>query len=59
MLRLELLDGKMAGGNWTDTDARMFSALNNIVRLCLRELGVATEPEKLVSLEEIAARHKG
>jgi hypothetical protein len=57
LLRLQLLDGKMAGGNWTDTDARMFSALSNIARLCLRELGVATAPEKLVTLDEIAARH--
>jgi hypothetical protein len=61
MLRLELLDEKLAkdGANWTETDARMFSALSNIARLTLRELGIKTAPEKVASLDEIAARHRG
>jgi hypothetical protein len=40
MLRLEILDAKMATGNWTDHDARTFGGLNNALRLCLRELGI-------------------
>jgi hypothetical protein len=43
MLRLELLDEKMAAGNWTDHDARTFGGLTNAVRLMLRELGVKAE----------------
>jgi hypothetical protein len=31
MLRLELLDEKMAAGNWTDHDSRTFGGLNNAV----------------------------
>jgi hypothetical protein len=43
MLRLELLDEKMAAGHWTDHDARTFGGLTNAVRLMLRELGVKAE----------------
>jgi hypothetical protein len=51
MLRLELLDLKMAEGNWTEQDGRVFGGLNNTVRLCLRELGVKTtvKPPSLAS----------
>jgi hypothetical protein len=53
MLRLELLDEKMATGNWTDHDGRTFGGLTNPVRLMLRELGVKAEaaPEKPPSLD--------
>jgi hypothetical protein len=44
MLRLELLDAKMAAGELSAHDARTFSALSNSVRLCLRELGLKTAP---------------
>jgi hypothetical protein len=37
MLRLELLDEKAAKGNWSEHDNRLFSGLNNAVRLMLRE----------------------
>jgi hypothetical protein len=60
MLRLELLDAKMASGNWTDHDARTFGGLNNAIRLALRELGVReTKPKKPIpTIAEIAARHR-
>jgi hypothetical protein len=60
MLRLELLDGKMADGSWTDHDARTFGGLSNNLRLCLRELGLKAVPkDKPLSLADIAARHGG
>lgn len=40
MLRLQLLDEKLAEGSWTDHDARTFGGLNNALRLTLRELGI-------------------
>jgi hypothetical protein len=46
MLRLELLDEKMASGSWTDHDSRTFGGLNNALRLCLRELGVKAVAHK-------------
>ena len=60
MLRLELLDAKMASGSWTDHDARTFGGLNNALRLALRELGVReTQPKKPIpTIAEIAARHR-
>jgi hypothetical protein len=57
MLRLELMDLKMATGNWTEQDGRVFGGLNNAVRLCLRELGVQTLPVKQPSLADVLARH--
>jgi hypothetical protein len=60
MLRLELLDAKMAVGSWTDHDARTFGGLSNNLRLTLRELGLKPrEKHKAPSLAEIAARHRG
>jgi hypothetical protein len=60
MLRLELLDGKMEDGSWTDHDARTFGGLSNNLRLCLRELGLKAAPkDKPLSLADIAARHSG
>ena len=43
MLKLEMLDTKMASGTWTDHDARTFGGLNNALRLALRELGMRKE----------------
>ncbi len=40
MLRLELLDEKLAGAVGTDHDERAYNALSNSVRLGLRELGL-------------------
>ena len=58
MLRLELLDAKMAEGSWTDHDARTFGGLSNNLRLCLRELGVKTpSPDRTPSLGDIVAEH--
>jgi hypothetical protein len=51
MLRLELLDIKMAEGNWTEQDGRIFGGLNNAVRLCLRELGIKSAADKPLSVD--------
>jgi hypothetical protein len=59
MLRLELLDAKMASGSWTDHDARTFGGLNNALRLALRELGVReTKPKPIPTIAEIAAGYR-
>jgi hypothetical protein len=53
MLKLELFDAKMAGGNWTDHDARTYGGLSNSLRLMLRELGLrpgAERPKRLADL---------
>ena len=58
MLQLELLDEKMASGNWTAHDARTQGGLNNAVRLALKELGlkaIAKQP-KLSVPEYLAQR---
>jgi hypothetical protein len=49
MLQLELLDAKMASGNWTAHDSRTQGGLNNAVRLALRELGIKPAKVELVS----------
>jgi hypothetical protein len=59
MLKLELLDSKMTSGNWTDHDARTFGGLNNVVRLCLRELGVKSAPKRGPSLQEYLSERAG
>ena len=61
MLRLQLLDEKMASGNWTDHDGRVFGGLNNAVRLFLKEIGLhAKTPSKVKGsdLSDIVSRHK-
>ena len=59
MLRLEIFDQKLTGGEFTSHDARVYNALQNSLRLMLKELGlkanVDTKPAP--SLAEIAARH--
>jgi len=59
MLRLELFDEKMsAGKELTTQDGHVYGALNNALRLCLRELGLKGKaPAKAPSLADIAARH--
>ena len=58
MLRLELFDTKMVKGNFTTHDAHVYGGLSNTLRLCLRELGIKSQPAKPVTLNDIAARHK-
>jgi hypothetical protein len=59
LLRLELLDERVARGEWTDHDARTFSALSNQVRLLTKELGLKQATEKaLPSLTEVLADRK-
>jgi hypothetical protein len=40
MLRLELFDEKMAAGEWTDKDGKVYGGLSNSIRLIMRELGL-------------------
>ena len=56
MLRLELMDSKLDGPDWTDHDGRVFGGLSNSVRLMLRELGIKHAPasRKLSVLEYLA-----
>lgn len=44
MLSLEILDFKLASGNWNDCDARTQGGLNNNVRLSLAALGLKDAP---------------
>jgi hypothetical protein len=59
LLRLELLDEKIAAGSMTDHDGRVAHALRNGVRLVLRELGiespVSAKPSSLDSAELVRA----
>ena len=55
MLKLEMFDAKMAGGSWTDHDARTYGGLSNALRLMLRELGLKAAPAKGPSLSEYLA----
>jgi hypothetical protein len=58
MLRLELLDERvLAGVDLSAHDGAVYGALNNTLRLALRELGLKGKPAKAPSLTEIAARH--
>ncbi len=60
MLRLELLDERLAGGTGSDHDERAYNALSNSVRLGLRELNLksANPVSSAPSLAEIAARYR-
>jgi len=62
-LRLELYDEQAARGKeWTGHDLRAFHALQNNLRLLVREIGQATPAPakgKLPSLAEIVAEHAG
>jgi hypothetical protein len=55
MLSLEILDLKLASGNWNDCDARTQGGLNNNVRLCLRELGIRAPAAKKATLAQYLA----
>jgi hypothetical protein len=55
MLRLELLDEKMSAGTWSDHDGRVYGALNNSLRLYLRELGLKPAEAKPASLKDYVA----
>jgi hypothetical protein len=57
MLRLEAFDAKMAGGSWTDHDARTFGGLSNALRLMLRELGLQPSAPRAPTLADILAEH--
>jgi hypothetical protein len=55
-LQLDLLDAKLAKGQWTAHDGRTYGGLLNAFRLTARELGIAApEPEPtLVDLLDVA-----
>ena len=56
LLRLEMMDGKVAAGTLTDYDGRTAHALRSSVRLALRDLGLgAVAPAATQSLAAIAA----
>jgi hypothetical protein len=61
MLSLEILDLKLASGNWNECDARTQGGLNNNVRLSLRELGLkgptASRPRLADALSGGSHRH--
>jgi hypothetical protein len=58
MLQLELLDAKMASGNWTAHDARTQGGLNNAVRLALRDLGLKAVAKQPPTIGEYLAARK-
>lgn len=59
MLRLKLFDEKMSSGEeMTVSGGRIYGALHNALRLCLREFGLKGKaPAKAPSLQDIARRH--
>ena len=59
MLRLELFDQRLTAKEFTSHDARTYNALQNSLRLMLKELGLKSKPEGKTapSLADIAARH--
>jgi hypothetical protein len=52
-LKLELFDAKMAGGNWTDHDARTYGGMSNSLRLMLRELGLKPLTPRTPTLADV------
>jgi hypothetical protein len=57
MLKLEMFDAKMSGGNWTNHDARTYGGLSNALRLMLREFGLKAKPgPKLTVAQYLAER---
>jgi hypothetical protein len=63
LLRIELLDEKMAAGSWTDHDARTYGGLNNAVRLFMKEIAAQAASggkakAKASDLSAIVGRHK-
>ncbi len=60
LLQLELLDSKMASGDWSEHNGKMYSALSNNLRLTLRELGIkAADPAPKSTVDYITSLAKG
>ena len=60
MLRLDIFDQKLADGAMTSHDARTYNALQNSLRLAIRDLGLRSkglDGPAVLSLADIAARH--
>jgi hypothetical protein len=57
-LRLQLFDEKMAAGELTDHDARVYGALHNALRLMLREVGVKPSAQPPLSLADYIATQR-
>ena len=51
-MQLELLDGKIAAGECNDHDRRVHGALNNTLRLLIREIGLKPTAAKPISLAD-------
>jgi hypothetical protein len=58
MLRLEQFDERLDAGTLTEFDSKVFSALNNHIRLSLRELGLKEPPPKPPNLAEYMAKSR-
>lgn len=52
LIRLELLDQKMAEGSLSIGEGRIAHALRNAVRLCLRDLGMKAAASRQPTLQE-------
>jgi hypothetical protein len=59
MLRLDLFDQRLTAGEMTSHDARTYNALQNSLRLALRDLGLKSRDDKAAvpTIADIAARH--
>jgi hypothetical protein len=59
MLRLEIFDQRLSAGEFTAHDARIYNALQNSLRLMLKELGLKPKAEVKPSptIADIAKRH--
>ena len=58
-LRLERFDEKLAAGQLTDHDGRVYGALHNSFRLLLRELGIKGAAARPPTLAEALAAGRG
>lgn len=54
-LQLDLLDGKLASGEWTPHDSRTYGGLLNAYRLTARELGMQPAAARPLTADEAMA----
>jgi hypothetical protein len=53
MLSAELLDKKLASGNWTSHDSRTASGSHNGILRALKDIGLRAQPPRQPSLAEV------
>lgn len=56
-VQLDALDEKLSAGNWTPHDSRTHGALNNALRLTLREIGLRPAAARQPSLADVLAQY--